>query len=652
MPRSKREGSVLVFNKRPFVSGWWQEEVVERALADQFEESFALGRGDAEVAAREAVACWDEAGIFVAAADGLVSPRLRLFAEIGAALFAHQLSDPAVSDWVQTACEDETRTETLRLACGLDNRVAELLCERACSEVDAKSTERLSFVLAQAAAEGAVLAQQSLGRLTERLLALLTQKESAWRAALAIARIPVPSYLRNKVREEFAQHLPATNLPTVDALATLRWEETGESADGTLVAVLSAEKPISAVTGKPSMLVDDAFAEAVVGAAERLRSTDAGALEEIAGALGKGSMGMDMRLREILTQEGRADLVKEYDRRQAATWNDALSPEAWSRFEGLDRRLLTLVRNVAEPKQLTQRQARRLDELSDFITSLHFPDAPATALASSVDDDPDLTQAFVSGVAPLTGLDLGLVAAEAELMLRLLESADEREASLAVWDGGAYCGLARWDRISRPGDLRRLLYACVGWHDWPAWPSASALSSAPQREEALVELQQVLDDLRPWSRFLASKVMMLLDANDVDRAIAWLDDSDPVRRRAAAGHLAKMHRDSPTARAGLERALSDADEGVRAECLEALSPQTLDARIVTLVRREAPEPPTGWYCIWCGTTNLADAKGCISCRTSGPEVARAARALLAAAGLKTGEGADQDRRHAYVVEIS
>jgi len=360
---------------------------------------------------------------------------------------------------------------------------------------------------------------------------------------------------------------------------------------------------------------------------------------------------VEQRLREILVDEGRRDLVIDYQRGQMARWKDAFSADAFNKLDNLDRRLLGFIRNLEKPNGLTQRQARRLDELCDFITTVHMPDAPAASLAGSVDEAPERVEAFLSGVAPSTGLDLGVLPAEADVMLDLLEGPDERQAASILWDGGGDKGLTRWDRISAPRHLRRLLHETLSWYEWPAFPAALALGAAPQRDEALAELDELLDDFRPWSRLLASKVMMALEGPKPDRAIAWLGESDPVRRRAAAEHLVKILPSNPAARAAVERAIADPDEGVREEALDELDVEVLDARLLDQVRSETTKGSTEWYCVWCGTTNHAEARGCVTCRTSGPDSNRAARRLLQTAGFETTESPNQFSRQAFVLEL-
>jgi hypothetical protein len=623
-----------------------ERKEIERVLGEWFAARFQLPTAEAVVVATEAASFWDEAGVFVTATDGMVAPSARLFVEIGAAACASELeASSALEAWVRAAAADRNRWETLRLATGLDGRIAQLVWSEV-EETDGASEESadLLFVLAQAVAEGAELGAPALKGLTERLLMLLGDETRSWRAGLALARMPVPEEHRRNVREQFARYLPPRNAPTAQALAVLGWEESGEEADSILRAALRATWPRG---HGGDWLVDDGFAEALVGAAERLRTDGPDALDLIASALGRASIGVDRRLADILREEGRGDAVAEY----YARFTSRLRIPRYFRLEReTNKILLDLLATVGEPVPLAQRQARRLDELCDFVESVQLPEADGASVIRSVLDSPDEVRFLFRHVAPLTGLDIGVIVGEAKLVRELLEGPDASAVFSMLFDGGVDRGLTRWDLAPDPSHLRNGLRAHLAGYRWLAVPAAVALASCPARAELLAELDDVFDDYEPWSRRLAGVVMMELEADRLERAREWLEHPDPVRRIVAAKRLATVLEADTAVRVDVERALGDEDEGVREAVLEGLSPEALDEDFLGRARVEMEGEPTGWFCIWCGETNTATASGCASCNTSGPDAAKAARELLRGAGLDVPEPRGRGR-HVRVVNL-
>jgi hypothetical protein len=620
-----------------------EREEIDRVLSEHFVAHFQLPSAEAEVVAREASSFWDEAGVFVISTDGLIAPRVRLFVEIGAAAHASEADASfPLNNWVAAAAADPNRWETLRLAAGLDRKIGEVVWEEANSGEGPESADLL-LLLAQATGEGAELGATTLRSLTERLLVFLGDKTRMWQAALALARMPMPEELRRDVREHLAQCLPSRNLLTAQALSVLGWREAGDEANSILKAMLQAERP-SRQGG--DWFVDDGFAEALVGAAERLR-TEPDALDLIASALGRASIGVDERLAEILREEGRGEAVAEY----YARFTSRLQIPRYFRHEReADKILLDLLARIGEPAPLSGGQTRRLDELCDLVESIKLADAEGASVIRSVLENPEEVHSLFWHVAPLTGLDVGVIAAEAKLVRRLLDGADASEVFSMLLDGGTDRGLARWDLVGDPSRLRNVLRAHLAGYRWLAIPAAIALASCPTRAELLGELDTVLDDYDSWSRRLAGFVMMELEGDRLERARGWLRHPDPVRRLVAAKRLGSALQADSSVRVEVEAAFGDEDEGVREAVLEGLSPEALDERLLSRTRAEIDGEATGWFCLWCGETNNSDARGCASCNRSGPDAAKAGRELLRAAGFDIPEPRERGR-HVKVIDL-
>jgi hypothetical protein len=612
---------------------------LETRVAAALREEFSLARADSATSASEVMSFWDEAGVFVAASDGTVSPRLRLFAEISAAAHLAGLEGDALLTAVASAASDPNQHETLKLAAGLSVPVAAALWEEAASS---GADDRLLLTIASAVAEGAVLSLAALTGLARRLVATVEDSDS-WPAAVALARLPVPAQVRAEMLERAAAVLTGGALITFRALATVRWRGSGADADEALRVILRAER-----VSFGSWTVDDAYAEALVGAAERLRSRGEPDLDLIEGALGKASVGVDEKLTTILIEEGRSAAVSEYYGR----FTTGLRMARFFEIEReADKVLLEQLATVGEPKALTYRQRRRLDELSDFVATLGLPDASGADVVRAVTRDQEEVLSLLLHLAPLTGLDVDAVGSEAQLVRDALDAEDGSPMFSMLFDDGVDRGLSAWDRVEDHVHLRSVLRAHIAGWRWLAVPAALALAATPDREAATQELDQVFDDYQLWNRQLAGRVLMHLDPHHVDRAVAWITSEDVIQRIVAAKDLANSLEDDLGLRPLVDAALADRDEGVREAGFAALSPDVVDDALRRIAWDEVRGDATGWFCVWCGHTNSADASGCANCSTSGPDAAKAARRLLEALGENVPSVKDHVHRHVKTFDL-
>ena len=125
-----------------------------RPVGRYLQREWGLPPGAARSTAGELLVFWDEAGIFVAMGPTkVVSPRLHLFLEIGAAWRAASMSARNAVSWVEDRAGRTNRGETLVLAAGLSKVVAGALIDRACRE-QGPLGDRLAAEAAQGLAEG------------------------------------------------------------------------------------------------------------------------------------------------------------------------------------------------------------------------------------------------------------------------------------------------------------------------------------------------------------------------------------------------------------------------------------------------------------------------------------------------------------------
>ena len=101
-------------------------------VADYLRQAWGLAPAVARATALQILVFWDESGIFVASSQQkIVSPRLRLFLEIGAALHSLCMSADDANSWVEDISRKSNRGEMLILVSGLSRIVADALIDRA-----------------------------------------------------------------------------------------------------------------------------------------------------------------------------------------------------------------------------------------------------------------------------------------------------------------------------------------------------------------------------------------------------------------------------------------------------------------------------------------------------------------------------------------
>jgi hypothetical protein len=254
--------STLVGTDLPPVS-----QVVQHA-AERLGDVFALSSTEADVAAEDAVALWDRSGFFVAQGhEEQVSPRLRLFAEIGEARRLTNVAADALHLWIASALSSEDRHEILRLACELDARASEFAIELA--------TADQALLAASCAERAASLSEVGRGRLIDLLVQLFEVDEPRrWDTVEELIRFARTASQRDRVRQAFKRLLPPKRLAVALAAATLEWDERGPLVDAALTAVVDIDALERSTTEPDDLLSlmagDHLRTRTVVGAARRL----------------------------------------------------------------------------------------------------------------------------------------------------------------------------------------------------------------------------------------------------------------------------------------------------------------------------------------------------------------------------------------------
>jgi hypothetical protein len=202
-------------------SGTAPRDRIVQALVPYLSDDWGIAPGPARPTAEELVRFWDEAGIFVAeGARKLTSPRVRLFLEVGAALEAAAKPAGEARAVVDEWAGDPDRRESLVLAAGLSQDIAEALIDWA----DAREDEDLISAAADAIAQGGMASEDHLRRLSLALIRAMSPGDSeAWRRFQQLFRIPVPQDLQPAAIEKLNMFEP-DHAVTGRAFASLEWD--------------------------------------------------------------------------------------------------------------------------------------------------------------------------------------------------------------------------------------------------------------------------------------------------------------------------------------------------------------------------------------------------------------------------------------------
>ena len=142
---------------------------VSGLVAAMLSRQWGLSPGEASAVAGDVLRFWDDhVGVFVfSPASGQVGARSSVFAEIGDAMWVIGQDGEAQGAWVRAALADEDRRDALILSACLSQDVSGILAAEVLSpEADPARV----LTLADAAAEGAVLAAATMGDLLGRLV--------------------------------------------------------------------------------------------------------------------------------------------------------------------------------------------------------------------------------------------------------------------------------------------------------------------------------------------------------------------------------------------------------------------------------------------------------------------------------------------------
>ncbi len=592
---------------KALVDGSGQEllEVLRPAIATELASAWGLAPGPAAVAADAAIRFWDEHGIFVVSgAQEAVTPRLPLFAEIGDAMAAVR-DDEALPTWVAGRAS-QGAVEPLVLAAGLSPIAAEELAAAAIRS----SEHPLLQGAVRAYLDGATLHRETLAELAQALVVdVAAGHREGWTSLGALLRLPVEAISQEAVEAALLDYPQDHRVIAQAALALhFRTQDDLRNAPAVLLAALGTSRlkrlPHRESDTGPDwrdLTVDDLYGSTIEQSAEVLVGSVDEAVDLVVARLHTVSMGTSRRLHQVLEAAGKGERAQEAI---SETFRKTAQLLANLDYDADDyRRFLEMVAGMSAPAHLDLPARIALDELADFIETMHLNDAGSwgTSFRERHTEVADL-------VATLGSFDRSVLAAQAQIVLRRIEAFGEHDPFFSLFDGASRRPLQGWAAVEDADGAVALCIDMLTWGQGSAWLAASALWRAPVADLAVEPLRELLPHLRSSTEHERIGALTLCSMVDGPEPASWVQDEDPVLRAVAAAWLEPVGPDG-TVTSDLRRLLRDDDRNVRAKAVRQLASIDSTDRIELLEEvAQASEP--GWMCLSCRTINPAVLTSC------------------------------------------
>jgi hypothetical protein len=593
-------------------------------LALYLRDDWGLPPAMALTTAEQILVFWDESGIFVASgADKIVTPRLRLFLEIGVALYAASRPDQEAEEWVSAAAMRPDSREALILAAGRSRIIADALIDRACRE-DGEAEDALALAAVQALGQGASPSESRLRQLIGRVSPLLQPgDDAAWRVFRLLARITVPDDLQDSILNSVRASFDADHYAVAAALVSVDWGWDPDNRDEHLEAGLRVSELPSLKRRQPrqgkyltmrDLFTDSAFMRVKEQAASILLPKHPELAPVVVQALEHASIATSDVLMGVLRRNGHHEAAASAARR----WFDGFqSVEQFTRStkrldDDLDN-LLTTVASLSRPAVLSLSQQRRLRELAVFVESLNLNQISALM---SGDELHSLRIEFVHLIATLGAFDEGVLAAEANIVQREVasDSLGSYKAFFSLFGVSPGTDLKHWDRVPDAGAARDVLLRVLHTQRGSAVVAAVALAEHPDRRETAKMIEQRFHDL-PYESVVPAVWAVVSLLGEAESEIGRLSRSNNENVRQAIAEivtLAEAGRPSDVA----TQLASDPCRQVRLAVVEKLGKEVPDRPTPELLRlleatTHSTDPP--FECRRCGTANPASSDSCSSC---------------------------------------
>ena len=580
-----------------------------------------LAHAVAKATASQLLVFWDESGIFVTSGPRkIVSPRLRLFVEIGAALNAASKCTEESVSWVEDTAARNDRGEILILATGLSPAIADALIARACRGAGAHE-DSLALEAARGLAEGGRASDTRVRELVERLVPIMQRGDAeAWQATEIVTQILVPEELQTSILDAVHISLPQEYVVVANAQASLQWGWTAERQEEVLELVLRTKPPRG--LSSPSIFVDPTFTRVLVDAAAILLPRRHDLAPIVGKAIKYASIGAAMKLRRILLDNGHREIAIESI---GSTWRIEYSGELAERNTQMDREYDGVVGTLVElapHAELGLSQERRLSELGSFLETLNFN--YDTAWLSGEDWRP-LRREWLNLIATLGGFDRGVIAKQAAIVKREeeIEPEEKYKPFGDLFTFARRADLTGWGQVSNVKEARLLLLRILRGRRASALVAARALAEHPDRRGTATMIRSMLCELPRECVALAVWAYLRLSDDEAGEVVSLAHSRNESVREALARARSLGEDGRPTS-IGLHLA-KDSVRQVRLAVMERMEDagEEVSQDTLRLLEEMAASRDPPFTCYRCGAKCEADQDSCSSCHvvTQRPSVA-------------------------------
>lgn len=197
-------------------------ESLVATIAQHLEADYGSPRGLARTSARQLVAMWDDAGLFVGGGpDNVVTARTRLLIDLGRAIRISTMAEEEKETRVRELTGDTGRREIVLFLVAFDDGVRDLVTQVAVEEKDIPAAQVLATAYRRApSAFGDCLP----GAIDTLITGILDEKCPQFVSiALLLGHLPVPEELRDQVLSAARRRLPPVWGAVFEAIAAHVW---------------------------------------------------------------------------------------------------------------------------------------------------------------------------------------------------------------------------------------------------------------------------------------------------------------------------------------------------------------------------------------------------------------------------------------------
>jgi hypothetical protein len=615
-------------------SGRCPVDGVRQKIAVMLADGWDLAPREAIAVAQEIMRFWDDhVGVFVASPGGEVTPRSRIFAEIGDAIWAIRQDSGTQREWIRDSLCDDNYREPVVLAASLSPGIACELIDAASRGTDPGRRSRALLWAADAAIEGAEPPGSSLNGLLSGLAQAARAaaepeasdgesvgetalvRRPGWRYAVRIARLPLPRPMRaarnaalTGLASDEYERLLAGALATLtdahtDSLGELRPEQAASVRNLLDMALPARERAASAPAQSPGTVKGfrrqprllSGHQQAAEQAAMYARQLGPAAVSAIYRIAHNGTISGYYRVSDRMTALGYSDPeprrvpdMSGLFMRMGRLWDE------WMVF-------LTAAASIAEPRPLALAERWRYPHLAALGDILEAGQTGLHAIEDALSADTMLLRGWIKAAARAVGLDLPAISAEAGVALQAWPAGNQDAADIMLAPPPPSSSPPAF-RAARLGDddIDVLIDALGATSEWLSGVACAILRTAGEPAIGRRAADRA-PHIPVYLRGNAVIVAVANDRNPLAAAELLLDGDDPPSRAAAAAAalLLSGAADAESWKPVLDRAQTDDDMTVR------LAAGTDEA---------TAQEGKYWSCQSCGKINAAATRQCAACR--------------------------------------